>query len=187
MPRHILVVDLEATCDDRGAVSRSEMETIEIGAVAVAEPTLQPVAYWQTFVRPVRHPQLTAFCTTLTSITQVLVDDAPKFPEAFDAFRAWMGGYEDVVWASWGAYDRNQLRRDCDFHGIPYAMPDHLNLKDMFSEQLGLRKRKGVMRALRIVGLEPAGTHHRGIDDARNIARLLPFALGRKGPRRTGR
>jgi hypothetical protein len=30
------------------------------------------------------------------------------------------------------------------------------------------------------VGLAFQGTHDRGIDDARNIARLLPYALGRK-------
>jgi inhibitor of KinA sporulation pathway (predicted exonuclease) len=28
--------------------------------------------------------------------------------------------------------------------------------------------------ALAKVGLQPTGTHHRGLDDARNIARLLP-------------
>ena len=33
--------------------------------------------------------------------------------------------------------------------------------------------------ALRRVGLTLQGTHHRGIDDARNIARLLPWSLGR--------
>jgi inhibitor of KinA sporulation pathway (predicted exonuclease) len=32
---------------------------------------------------------------------------------------------------------------------------------------------------LRKIGLEPIGTPHRGIDDARNIARLLPYLLGR--------
>ena len=35
--------------------------------------------------------------------------------------------------------------------------------------------------ALAQAGLPLAGTHHRGIDDARNIARLLPFALGADG------
>ncbi|MDF2697512.1 MAG: Inhibitor of the KinA pathway to sporulation, putative exonuclease, partial [Labilithrix sp.] len=33
--------------------------------------------------------------------------------------------------------------------------------------------------ALEHAGLTLEGTHHRGIDDARNIARLLPWLLGR--------
>ncbi len=36
----------------------------------------------------------------------------------------------------------------------------------------------GVGQALRRVGLRFEGTPHRGIDDARNIVRLLPYALG---------
>ena len=32
--------------------------------------------------------------------------------------------------------------------------------------------------ALQIVGLELEGKHHRALADARNIARLLPWALG---------
>jgi inhibitor of KinA sporulation pathway (predicted exonuclease) len=51
----------------------------------------------------------------------------------------------------------------------------------MFAEAMGLKKAKGLGRALRIAGLELLGTHHRGIDDARNIARLLPWAFGRRG------
>ena len=39
----LLVVDLEATCDDAGAVPKHEMETIEIGAVVVECASLEPV------------------------------------------------------------------------------------------------------------------------------------------------
>jgi inhibitor of KinA sporulation pathway (predicted exonuclease) len=35
-------------------------------------------------------------------------------------------------------------------------------------------------QALRLAEIELQGTHHRGIDDARNIARLMPFILGIK-------
>jgi 3'-5' exoribonuclease 1 len=34
--------------------------------------------------------------------------------------------------------------------------------------------------ALKLAGIELLGTHHRGIDDARNIARLMPYILGKK-------
>jgi inhibitor of KinA sporulation pathway (predicted exonuclease) len=47
----------------------------------------------------------------------------------------------------------------------------------VLSARQGLRKKLGMAKALRHVGLELQGTHHRGIDDARNIARLLPHCL----------
>ena len=51
-------------------------------------------------------------------------------------------------------------------------------IKEAFSNALGTRKRFGMAGALRQLGLPLTGTHHRGIDDARNIARILPFAIG---------
>ncbi|MOA69379.1 hypothetical protein D3C78_1975310 [compost metagenome] len=39
------------------------------------------------------------------------------------------------------------------------------------------RKRVGLNRALEMSGLTFLGTQHRGLDDARNIARLLPATL----------
>ena len=104
---------------------------------------------------------------------------APGFVDAHSKLHDWIAQFADVTWGSWGSYDRNQLRHDCAFHGVRYAMPEHLNFKVMFAESLELRRACGVRRALRICELSPMGTHHRGIDDARNISRLLPWAFGR--------
>lgn len=174
---HWLVVDLEATCNNDGSLPRDETEIIEIGAVMVDAKSVVVVGEFQTFVRPVRHPELTAFCTELTSICQVDVDGAPGFPEAIEALRSWMSGFTDVLFCSWGAYDRNQIRQDCAFHGLEDPMGTHFNLKLAFAEARGLKKPVGMGKALRSVGLTLDGTHHRGIDDARNIARLLRFIL----------
>ena len=174
-----LVIDLEATCDNKGTVPKHQMEIIEIGAVLVDGTTLQAKAEFQTFIKPVRHPRLTVFCTELTSITQADVDGAPDFPEALEALRVFMND-ERPLFCSWGNYDRNQFKLDADYHRVklPFG-PDHMNVKQHFSDALGTRKRFGMAGALRRVGLPLVGTHHRGIDDARNIALLLPFALGR--------
>lgn len=58
-----------------------------------------------------------------------------------------------------------------------YPFEDHLNLKRRFTERMGLRKPEGMRGALRRVGLPLEGTHHRGIDDARNLAGLLPYIV----------
>jgi inhibitor of KinA sporulation pathway (predicted exonuclease) len=183
---------VEATCDDGGAVPRHEMETIEIGAV-IADANCEVVDEFQTFIRPVRRPRLTPFCNRLTGIRQADVDSAPLFHEAMEAFRGWFSSYSDLIqWGSWGNYDKRQLEQDCTFNGLSgsvYLPGRHVNLKEAFREALGLGTKPGLDQAIRIAGLEFAGTHHRGIDDARNIGRLLPYIFGKAKPlsRRTVR
>lgn len=178
LPPFLLVIDLEATCDASRRISTYEMETIEIGAVLVETRSLVTVGELGTFVKPIRHPVLTPFCTELTTITQADVEHAPLFPEALEKLRALIGG-RDALFCSWGDYDRNQLEQDARLHGVSLPFRGrHLNLKKQFSAALGLPKKLGMSGALARVGLELEGTHHRGIDDARNIARLLPWTLG---------
>jgi inhibitor of KinA sporulation pathway (predicted exonuclease) len=185
---HFLALDVEATCDDGGGVPRQEMETIEIGAV-VANADCEVVDEFQTFIRPVRHTRLTPFCIRLTGIRQADVDGAPGFREAMDAFKGWFSKYPDLVqWGSWGDYDKRQLEQDCALHGLSssvYLPGRHLNLKEAFKAALGLGTKPGLGQAIDIVGLEFLGTHHRGIDDARNIGRLLRYIFGKaKSPPR---
>lgn len=172
---HYLVIDFEATCSDDGAVARNEMEIIEIGAVMVSATTQQPIDEYQAFVRPVRNPTLTPFCRDLTGISQSQVESARLFPEVLHEFVAWGRRFRSFVFCSWGAYDRSQLKQDCEHHQLDYPFGDqHINLKAEFSYANGGRK-KGVLAALRSVGLSFSGAHHRGIDDARNICRLIPY------------
>ena len=176
---HLIVVDLEATCSDDGAVPRDRMETIEVGAVLVGLHDLAVADTFQCFIQPVRHPELTPFCTKLTGITQDMVDGGLPFAEAIAQFRAWMDlGERHAIFGSWGDYDRKQLIQDCRFHGLAYPMPQHVNLKEMFSSRQGLRKRKGMAGALKSCGLALEGDHHRALDDALNIAKLLPWIVG---------
>jgi inhibitor of KinA sporulation pathway (predicted exonuclease) len=179
LPPYLLVVDLEATCDTDKRISKYEMETIEIGAVLVETHSLAKVGELGLFVQPVRHPVLSRFCTELTTIQQSDVETAPRFPEAIAKLRAFLAD-RDALFCSWGDYDKNQLAQDAQYHRV--ALPfgsRHLNLKKQFSATLGLPKKLGMGQALEHVGLKLEGTHHRGIDDARNIARLLPWLLGR--------
>ena len=179
---YYLIIDFEATCDDRtkagpSLVPKHEMEIIEIGAVLLDGTSLEKVDELGVFVRPVRHPRLTPFCTELTTIQQSDVDDAPLFPEAAAQVQR-MVGARSVLFCSWGDYDRNQLAQDAAYNGIevPWAR-HHLNMKRHFSERLGESKKFGMDGALRRAGLTLEGTHHRGIDDARNIARLVTWLL----------
>jgi 3'-5' exoribonuclease 1 len=178
---YYLVLDLEATCCDKGSIAPNQMEIIEIGAVMVDSKTLTIVDEFQSFVKPTHNPMLTEFCKSLTSISQMQVDRAPTYPEASVMLKNWLSGYSNGVFGSWGDYDRKQFQQDSNFHKVsfPIAYP-HVNLKKMFSETQNLPKRYGMAKALELASLPLAGTHHRGIDDARNIAKLLPYILGQK-------
>lgn len=179
--KNYIIIDLEATCDndETSGFDRNEMEIIEIGAVLL-NADLEPIGEFQTFIKPVTNPTLTKFCKELTSITQKEVDEAPGFKEAMQFLYDWFDKVDDVMWLSWGAFDKKQFIKDCELHGIEYKLPYHENAKVNFSKQLGVKKGYGMKRALARAGIELDGTHHRGIDDARNIAKLMPYCMGRK-------
>lgn len=153
-PRFYLVIDLEATTSDDGSLTPEQMQTIEIGAVLADAKTLAVVDEFQSFVRPVRHPKLRPFATRLTGITQAMVDGAPLFPETFGSLRARLIDHRHpLVWASWGRYDRIQFERDCVLRGVANHLPAHVNLKTMFSEKQGLKKKQRMAEALKLCGL----------------------------------
>jgi 3'-5' exoribonuclease 1 len=171
-----VVVDLEASCWEAAWV-RHRMETIEIGAVRL-DAGLQATDEFATFVRPVAFPRLSSFCRKLTSITQEQVDAADTFPKAFSRFLTWMGDGPGRM-VTWGGFDVGQFRLDCQRHDMvfPERLADeHLNLKTTFGRWRGL-KRVGMQDALRLLDLAHEGHAHRGIDDARNIARIAQVAL----------
>jgi len=173
--KHLLVVDLEATCDEASDFKRIDMETIEIGAVMVDATSLEKIAEFQAFIKPIIHTELRDFCKNLTSIQQADVDRADTFPTVFATFLDWASQYEDYLFCSWGQYDSKQLEQDCNLHNLPFPLATHFNIKTAFSTSQNTKKRFGLDQALKKIGLELEGTHHRGIDDARNIARLLPY------------
>lgn len=170
-----LVVDLEATCDEDKRIPREEMEIIEIGAV-VLDKHYDEVDRFTTFVKPVVHPVLTPFCFNLTTIRQSQVDKAPGFVEALGRFEAWVKGFKPELWSSWGYYDARQLEQDCQRHGVanPLANLRHVNAKEEFQRVTGQRA-GGLGRVIRDLNMRFEGTHHRGVDDAANIGRIVAW------------
>jgi inhibitor of KinA sporulation pathway (predicted exonuclease) len=173
--RYYVVVDLEGTCCDPPdeSVAPNARETIEIGAVMIDCAKRKIVSDFQTYVRPVRNPILTDFCTELTTIKQADVDAAPLFPLAFSKFLAWA---KCTGFASWGRYDKQQLQRDCKFHKLTYPLGWHVNFASVTKQLLGMTNQRRVLKAL---GIKRDGTHHRGIDDARTIAQIVLACLER--------
>ncbi len=179
----ILVVDVEATCWDTGVPPGQANDIIEIGVTLLDVATCERTDKVGLIVRPERS-SVSAFCTELTTLTQVDVDAGISFADACALLRSEYRSHERV-WASWGDYDRDQFTRQCEALGVPYPFGTrHLNVKTLYSLAHALPRELGMAAALAHAGKPLEGTHHRGVDDAWNIAGLLGGLLG--AARRSG-
>ena len=73
--RYLLVMDFEATCIKDQKIEPQEI--IEIPVLKVDTRTMEPIGEFHTYVRPVKRPRLSPFCTKLTKITQAQVSVRP--------------------------------------------------------------------------------------------------------------
>lgn len=240
---HILVVDFECTCDS--GEPHYPHEIIEFPVVVIDTRRRQVVAEFHTYVKPVRNPQLTEFCTALTGIRQDQVDGAPTIGEALDMFRQWLrdvflplavaassvsrnakndgqGSLEDsdvcnkaeidrlfavlngssssappqggsvkdatqpsFIFATDGPSDMRTFVYDChvirDGIDFPPMFYRWLNVRRAFADHFRV-KPETLLKMLRRLGMQFHGQHHSGIDDARNIARVV-LALVQRGHR----
>lgn len=170
----IIIVDLEATCWELdGDYQKQRSEIIEIGICKLNTETGTITANEGILIKPVTS-EISEFCTQLTSITPQMVEEhGISLNEACSALEKRYNS-KQLTWASYGAYDRTMLKEQCRKFGIRYPMSEHhINVKVLFSEIHGLAKGIGMARALRMLNLPLEGTHHRGVDDAKNIAKIL--------------
>ena len=184
---HAIILDFEATCDDRKRPNPQEI--IEFPSVLLALETREIVDEFSSFVRPHHHPVLSAFCRELTSIRQEETDAAATFPEVLAAHEAWLKGHglteQNALFVTCGDWDLGtMLPAQC-----PAAVPPveclrpvytrWQNIKRAFCAVKGVAKAPGMAGMLRDVDLPLQGHHHRGIDDCRNLAELYRVLLER--------
>lgn len=172
-----IVIDLEATCWRKEDPNRQPHEIIEIGAVLLDE-NYEYINEFDKFIKPIDNPILTEYCKDLTSIKQEDVDSAQKLPAVIAHLKEWLGDTENIIFCSWGLFDKEQLLKDCDRHLIDYPFNDqHINIKTEFSRIMKRTKKMGLRKALRILDMQFEGTQHRGIDDAKMIAKVFKIIM----------
>lgn len=171
--KNLLIIDLESTCYQREQEPNNFFsEIIEIGAVVLDKETLEGIEEYQCFVKPVLFPQLSNFCKELTTITQEQVDYGIPLSQALEEIGS-LARKHDALFCSWGFYDRQQFKRVCERFGLVYPFrKEHVSLKHVHSEFYQLPRKLGMEQALRHHQIPLKGIHHRGIDDARNIAKI---------------
>jgi 3'-5' exoribonuclease 1 len=170
---NFIIYDLEATCWE-GRPPTMVQEIIEIGAIKLNRYG-EVEGTFSKFIKPIIHPQLSLFCQQLTSIKQSDVERAATFPSVIEAFQDWAEVFdEEYLLCSWGSFDKKMLIQDCRLHDMEDDWAEnHINLKQQYHDIKRLRTRRGLKAALTAEGYEFTGTPHRGIDDARNLAKIF--------------
>lgn len=183
MEYYLCILDFEATCWE-GSVNADEMEIIEFPSVLykVDETNNQVefISEFSKYVKPTINPKLSKFCTELTGITQNVVDDKDTINIVYKQHINWL--HENVPYdkpliiATCGAWDLNtQLPREIrnkKLHPHSYYSK-FINVKTEFQTCLNGQHPKGMMGMLQFLNITPEGRHHSGIDDTRNIAKIM--------------
>ena len=172
----IVVVDIESTCWEGAPRPGQVSEIIEVGACLLDPATGERSERDHVLVKPASS-KVSAFCTRLTTLTQEQVDTGVAFMDACNWLKKRYMAHRRP-WASWGDYDRRMFEGQCQRVGVPYPFgPTHFNAKTLHALLTGAPRELGLGKALEGYGWEFEGTHHRGVDDAWNIARVLGHLL----------
>merc|ERR1712133_263602 len=142
---------------------------------------------WQRYCRPTINTQLSEFCTTLTGIQQETVDSAELFPDVLNNFNDWLeahglGLQHTFALVTDGPFDVGRfLRLSCLQHQleIPDWARKWVNLRKGFANfyrwntNASQQKLPGLPTMLSRLDMEFVGSPHCGLDDAKNIARVV--------------
>lgn len=179
----VLVIDLEATCWDKHPPPLGEQsEIIEVGWALLDVPSNHLTRTGTILVKPVKS-HVSAFCTQLTTITQEMVDEEGVTLKGAFEFLVKELGSKKISWASYGEHDKNMARKQCRIFGLDYPFRDvHTNVKTLFKLRYSDYRGSCGMDAAykKVMGKEIEGTHHKGGDDAKNIATMLGTLLNTK-------
>jgi inhibitor of KinA sporulation pathway (predicted exonuclease) len=174
----ILVVDIECTCWQGPTPYGQMSEIIEIGLCTIDAVKLERLEKRSILVKPTRS-RVSEFCTKLTSLGSADLEDAGTLADAVGILKREYRAI-DRLWGSWGDYDRRQVERVCKELTVPYPFGrSHVNIKTLYALAHGDEKEMGLDEAFAREGRELEGRHHRGVDDAWNIAGLFCDLLQR--------
>ena len=198
--KYLVVLDFEATCD-KDRKTFKPIEIIEWPAVIVDVETLKiykdPKDYFHVYIKPQKNPILTEFCTELTGITQEMVDppNGIYIEQALEKWNKWCYDHDllpsnddtspRAAIVTCGDWDLQQMwSKQCKVSGFNFGNPAMLfagwiNVKAIFQRMMGLEYKVGMKGMLEILRMTLDGRHHSGIDDVKNICKIVVELLKR--------
>ncbi|MCP9262004.1 3'-5' exonuclease eri-1 [Dirofilaria immitis] len=145
---YFVVMDFECTCE--ADLYDYNHEIIEFPAILV------DVDVFHSYVQPLANPQLSEFCSCFTGITQEMVDRALPFIDVLDSFRTWM-------------HSHHLGQKMC-------AMLSPWDIAKFFSNAVHSEhstQKINLGGMLTFLNMEFEGREHSGLDDSKNIARIV--------------
>ena len=200
--KYLLILDFEATCDDKKQPKPQEI--IEFPTLLYSIENRRVEQIFHHYIKPDVNDQLTEFCTDLTGITQEQIDEhGISLMDALQKHKIWLlennllyDSSDDssdhdaspsvrltpdsFVYLTCGDWDLGtclprQLKH-LNQKNVPPHFKKWINVKKEFSK-LYNKKAYGMTGMLNILDLELEGRHHSGIDDCKNIARICTQML----------
>jgi len=170
----IVVVDIEATCYEPGKFPHNEVQEIIEFGITLIDVKQHDIAFSTSILVKPRKSKISPYCVELTSLTAEMLDRSGlPFVDAITAIQNEFAP-KTCTWGSYGNFDRSLITEQCKREGIkcPFSA-NHFNIKNLFALKYGLSSEVGMKEALQIAGIPLEGRHHRGVDDSKNIAKIL--------------
>lgn len=181
MSIYLCVLDFEATCWE-GEPGKHKQEIIEFPSVLyelTEENQVKFISEFSKYVKPVLEPVLSKFCTELTGITQDKVDQSDPIEIVYEEHHQWLIANtppnSQIYIVTCGAWDLDiMLPKEISNKNLPYysTYKRFINIKSEF-EYIYKEKAYGMTNMLKYLNIQLEGRHHSGIDDTRNIAKIL--------------
>lgn len=177
---HFLVLDLEG-----------KVEILEFPVLMIDAKSLEVVGFFHRFVRPTEmsEQRISEYIEGKYGkfgVDRVWHDTAIPFKEVIEQFENWLAlhklwqkelgsGLNQAAFVTCGNWDlKTKVPQQCQVAKmeLPKYFMEWINLKDVY---LNFYKRKatGMMPMLKQLQIPQFGSHHLGIDDTKNIARVL--------------
>lgn len=160
------------------------MEIIEFPSVLLDTSTMEVVDTFQRFVTPKKFP-VSPFCTELTGITQEQVDQHGRpFLEVLEEHQDWIRSHcqdTPVLLVTCGDWDlKTMLPQQCQQYKVqvPSVYRKWTNVKKPYSYRMNTRP-TGMDGMLKVLKLTLDGRHHSGIDDSKNICKIVKELIKR--------
>lgn len=167
------VIDIESTCWSGEVPAGWREEIIEIGVVSVDLDARNILSSFSHLLMP-KESGVSEYCERLTGITEeMLVEEGLQFPLVMQSLQA-LCEIHDRPWGSWGEYDLNKLKEECDRQNVSRAISgEHYNIKEIDQEDEDLAETKSLQTSLNRRKIERVGDEHRAMSDALGAACIL--------------
>lgn len=185
--KYFFILDFEANCIEGASMNPQEIIEFPVVPVNTLTREIETDKIFHTYVKP-EHYAITKFCTELTGITQETVDKGIKLSDAIQAFEKHIVSLgiseDDFVFVTCGEWDfKTCLKKEAGFKGmkLPRYLKRYINIKKIFGCITQKFHKIGMVEMLDHFKLKLEGKHHSGIDDSKNIAKILIELLNKGG------